>query len=134
MFSTYFALILAMFRTGPGGPQTEFTATTSESPARAPGVVPRASPTWLLRARDQGDPQRCVERSSSPRPDGELRHGTSQGIGIMSPYFPMEKGHLCGWPFSYILRLEDMQAAVNKAYIKNIIVSDDKRSTQVYVR
>jgi len=46
----------------------------------------------------------------------------------------MEKGHLDGWPFSYILRLEDMQAAVNKAYIKNIIVSDDKRSTQVYVR
>jgi hypothetical protein len=34
----------------------------------------------------------------------------------------MEKGHLDGWPFSYILRLEDMQAAVNKAYIKNNIV------------
>lgn len=26
------------------------------------------------------------------------------------------------WPFSYIRRFEDMQAAVNKAYIKNIIV------------
>jgi hypothetical protein len=33
MFSTYFALILTMFRAASGGPQTEFTATPSESPA-----------------------------------------------------------------------------------------------------
>jgi len=67
MFSTYFALILAMFRTGPGGPQTEFTATTSESPARAPGVVPRASPYLALKSEGPRRPSALCGTTFEPR-------------------------------------------------------------------